>query len=167
LTSRSFVGLGSNLGDRADHLYQARQALHQAGLAITRASAVYSAPAWGDQNQPPFLNQVVEVSTILLPHDILATLLALERSLGRDRSTTPRWGPRTIDLDLLAIDDLRVVSARLTLPHPLISERAFVLVPWAEIAPDFVLAPQAASISHLLSQLPLADRSAIHIHQVD
>jgi 2-amino-4-hydroxy-6-hydroxymethyldihydropteridine diphosphokinase len=110
------------------------------GMRITARSSDYRTPPWGVTDQPPFINAVVAVSTTLGPHALLTRAQACERALGRDRAKERHWGPRTIDLDILAYDDLALNDATLTLPHPHMFERAFVLVPLAEIAPDRVIA---------------------------
>jgi 2-amino-4-hydroxy-6-hydroxymethyldihydropteridine diphosphokinase len=125
----AYVGLGSNLGDRESTIAQA------AGLiGALRLSTIRETEPWGYQNQPPFLNAVAEVETDLAPRLFLGRLLDVEASLGRDRSG-PRWGPRTIDLDLLLYGDLAVDEPGLTVPHPAMTERLFVLEPLAELAP--------------------------------
>jgi len=109
-------------------------------VRFTARSSDYLTPPWGVTDQPPFINAVIMVSTSLSPHDLLARALTVERALGRDRSKERRWGPRRIDIDILAYDDLALADADLTLPHPRLFERAFVLVPLAEITPDRVIA---------------------------
>jgi 2-amino-4-hydroxy-6-hydroxymethyldihydropteridine diphosphokinase len=103
-------------------------------------SSDYRTPPWGITDQPPFVNAVIAVSSALAPHDLLAHALAVERALGRDRRKERRWGPRIIDIDILAYNDIALADPDLTLPHPHLFERAFVLVPLAEIAPDRVIA---------------------------
>jgi 2-amino-4-hydroxy-6-hydroxymethyldihydropteridine diphosphokinase len=109
-------------------------------LQLLARSSDYRTPPWGVTDQPAFINAVIAVSTTLTPHALLTRAQACERALGRDRAREQHWGPRTIDLDLLAYDDLALNDATLTLPHPHLFERAFVLVPLAEIAPDRVIA---------------------------
>jgi 2-amino-4-hydroxy-6-hydroxymethyldihydropteridine diphosphokinase len=133
---RAYVALGSNLGDSQQQLLDAIEAL--AGLPDTRLlarSRFYRTPPWGMLNQPDFLNAVVVLETPLLPHDLLDALLGIERDAGRERGGE-RWGPRTLDLDLLHVDGKTVSDERLTLPHPHIAERAFVLLPLSELSPD-------------------------------
>jgi 2-amino-4-hydroxy-6-hydroxymethyldihydropteridine diphosphokinase len=107
---------------------------------VTARSSDYRTPPWGLADQPPFVNAVIAVTTSLAPHDLLSLVMACEHALGRNRTRERRWGPRTIDLDLLAYDDLVMIDRDLILPHPHLFERAFVLVPLAEIAPDQVIA---------------------------
>jgi len=137
--SIAFLGLGSNLGDRLTQLAAALRALsaHPA-ISIVRGSSVYESKPVGVTEQPDFLNLVVQIETTLPPFDLLMLCLRTEASLGRERRE--RWGPRTIDIDLLSYDDVVLTDERLTLPHPRMHERGFVVVPLAEIAPDFQIA---------------------------
>jgi 2-amino-4-hydroxy-6-hydroxymethyldihydropteridine diphosphokinase len=105
-------------------------------VRLVARSSDYRTPPWGVTDQPPFVNAVVAVATLLAPHDLLARTQNCERVLGRDRARERRWGPRTIDIDILAYDDLTLADGDLVLPHPHLFERAFVLVPLAEIAGD-------------------------------
>lgn len=133
---RAFVGLGSNLGDSPSILMEAMFALDELPQTSVRAqSALYRTPAWGRTDQPDFINAVVELQTRLVPEVLLQHLLALERRFGRVRRDGERWGPRELDLDLLIHGDAVIDEPGLHLPHPRIAERAFVLVPLAEIAP--------------------------------
>ncbi len=130
-----YLALGTNLGDRRANLEAALQAL-AARLTLTARSSIYETPPWGYADQPAFLNMVVAARTALTPLALLDWLKTLEQELGRRPSF--RYGPRQIDLDILFYDDLVLDHPRLTLPHPRLHERAFVLVPLAEIAPDLV-----------------------------
>src|SRR5262249_25338186 len=103
-------------------------------------SSDYRTPPWGVEDQPPFINLCIAVDTSLTPHELLAHAQAVERVFGRDRSRERRWGPRPLDIDLIAYDDLALDEPGLTLPHPRVFERAFVLVPLAEIVPDRLIA---------------------------
>jgi 2-amino-4-hydroxy-6-hydroxymethyldihydropteridine diphosphokinase len=125
----AYVGLGANLGDRERALREAARL-----IGARRLSTIRETEPWGLADQPPFLNAVAELETGLAPRDLLARLLEVERRLGRVR-TGPRWGPRTIDLDLLLHGDAVLDGPGLTLPHPRLHERAFVLEPLAELAP--------------------------------
>lgn len=158
-SSNVYVGLGSNVGDRLRQLAKAHVALERAGLCIQQASPVFETPPWGKTDQPAFLNQVLRVATALPPGEVMETLLWLETQLGRTR--TEKWGPRSIDLDLLAHGDMQVASERLVLPHPGIAERAFVLVPWAAIAPAFVVPGLNRPVATLLRALPPKEREAV------
>jgi 2-amino-4-hydroxy-6-hydroxymethyldihydropteridine diphosphokinase len=129
----TYLSLGTNLGNRLDNLTQAVALL--ASLAILRKqSAVYETPPWGYLDQPSFLNQVLEVNTPYEPLELLKLLKDVEYKIGR--RPTFRYGPRLIDLDILFYNDLVFESPTLTIPHPTLHTRAFVLVPLSEIAPD-------------------------------
>ena len=133
------IGLGSNLGDRLANLVEAQRRLFDGtGLAFVAASSVYETPPWGVADQPAFANAVLLARTSLEAHALLALVKAIEAAMGRVAG--PRWGPRLIDIDLLNIDGAAISGADLTLPHPGLFERAFVLVPLAEIAPERVIA---------------------------
>lgn len=136
-----FLGLGSNLGHRVQALGRAasRLALCPA-VSVLRVSGVYETDPWGVTDQPPFLNLVIAARVSLAPIALLQWLKALERNLGREPEGE-RWGPRAIDLDILAWGTRKHNSPTLTLPHPRNRERQFVLVPWAEIAPWAEAAP--------------------------
>jgi 2-amino-4-hydroxy-6-hydroxymethyldihydropteridine diphosphokinase len=130
-----FIALGGNLGDRKNNLARALAALSRMGIVLTAASSVYETEPWGPVKQSPYLNQVVRARTKLPPHALLRALRWVERSLGRDRSREQRFGPRTMDLDLLVYEGARRNTKVLQLPHPRMLQRPFVLVPLAEIAP--------------------------------
>jgi len=133
---RAWVGLGSNLGDPAQQLGAALDAMSGTpGIAVLARSSLYRTKAWGDQRQPDFLNAVVALHVAIDANQLLDALLEIELMLGRTRDTR-RWGPRTIDLDLLLFDDCVLDSERLVLPHPRMHERAFVLVPLLELCGD-------------------------------
>ncbi len=127
-----YLALGSNLGDRAARLEAARTALARR-MTLRRVSRIYETPPWGYVEQPAFLNQVVAVETDLGPEALLTYLKYLEAELGRKPSF--RYGPRVIDLDILFYGNLVLETPHLVIPHPRLHERAFVLVPLAEIAP--------------------------------
>jgi len=109
-------------------------------VKLLARSSDYRTPPWGDTDQAPFVNLCIAVETTLAPLALLARAHEVERALGRDRAQERRWGPRTADIDVLAYDDLTLDTPDLTLPHPRLFERAFVLVPLAEIVPDRVIA---------------------------
>ncbi|MGO8738501.1 2-amino-4-hydroxy-6-hydroxymethyldihydropteridine diphosphokinase [Rhodoblastus sp.] len=132
--SRIGLGLGANLGDPEENLRRAVAALRDAGVAFDALSSLYATPPWGVTDQPDFVNACALARTSLAPLDLLDLLKATERALGREE--TRRWGPRIIDIDLLFYDDLNWRDESLVLPHPGLLQRAFVLVPLAEIAPD-------------------------------
>lgn len=152
-----FVGLGSNLGASAEILRQAFVALgHLPQTRLLRSSRIYRTPAWGLTAQPDFLNAVAELHTGLAPQALLAALLAIEREAGRVRLAdgSDRWGPRTLDLDLLLYGDQCVEERGLRVPHPHLHERAFALLPLLEIAPEAVIpgiGPARAALAALAS----------------
>jgi 2-amino-4-hydroxy-6-hydroxymethyldihydropteridine diphosphokinase len=151
---RAFVGVGSNLGDRFGHLCFAARALRAAGVAVVRASSVWDSAPLGPP-QPRYLNAVLELETTLTPERLHALLHAIERRRLRLRRV--RWGPRTLDLDLLLFGELRRRSAALTLPHPELAKRRFVLEPLAELGPDREVPGTGATVAALRDALPPED----------
>jgi 2-amino-4-hydroxy-6-hydroxymethyldihydropteridine diphosphokinase len=143
---RALLGLGANLGDPVATLNEAKGRLADIGR-VTAASALYRTPPWGVLEQPPFVNAALALETALDPDALLAALKALERELGRVASV--RWGPRAIDLDILDVDGVRRDDPHLTIPHPRLLERAFALVPLAEIEPAFAAARDALPANDL------------------
>jgi 2-amino-4-hydroxy-6-hydroxymethyldihydropteridine diphosphokinase len=143
-----YLALGSNLGDRFANLQAAIAALPPALLLLAR-SPVYETPPWGLTDQPAFLNMVLKGQTLLAPADLLDHLKHLETSLGR--LPTLRWGPRRIDIDILFYDHLILATPALTIPHPHLHERAFVLVPLADLEPDLVHPVLGVPINQLCS----------------
>jgi len=134
------LGLGGNVGDVRDTLDRAIAALCDGShVRLLARSSDYATPPWGLEDQPPFVNLCIEVATGLTPQALLGRVQAVERQFGRDRQKERRWGPRTLDIDILAYDDVTLDQPGLTLPHPRLFERAFVLIPLAEIAPDRVI----------------------------
>lgn len=148
----AYISLGSNLGDRHAYLHQALVALARAG-AVTAVSSIYETAPVGFTAQPAFLNAVARLETSLPPVELMTALLAIERELGRDRATSVPKGPRTLDLDLLLYDDRVIDQPGLTVPHPAMHERRFVLEPLAEIAPDALHPILKRSASALLASL--------------
>ena len=157
-TIQACIGLGGNLGDAAGaiaHAFDALAALPKTRLL--RRSRLYRTPAWGMTAQPDFVNAAAVVSTSLSAPDLLMQLLRIERQAGRDRGTqTERWGPRVLDLDLLLYGDAVIAQHGLRIPHPHLHERAFVLVPLAEIAPDAVV-PGYGRVDALLANIDHSD----------
>lgn len=147
---RGFLGLGSNLGNRKANLQKAITALSSnPHIEILNVSSFHDTTPVGNLNQGRFLNAVVKIKTSLEPEELLDTLLRIESELGRVR--TEHWGPRTIDIDILTLHDLVYESERLSIPHPLMHERRFVLEPLAEIAPRFRHPVFGASVTKMLS----------------
>ena len=135
--TRAYLGLGSNLGDRRALLRQAIEALDWGDVSVVDRSGVYeTVPVGGPPDQPDFLNQVIAVETNLDARGLWERCSAVEASLGRAREHETRWGPRAIDIDVLTFGDEDVDDPDLEIPHPRMAERAFVLTPLAEIAPD-------------------------------
>ena len=135
------MALGGNLGDVRDTLDRAIVMLCDGPqVRLTARSSDYSTPPWGVEDQPRFINLCIAIETTLTPPELLARAQAVERALGRDRVDQRRWGPRPIDIDLIAYDDVVLATPDLTLPHPRLFERAFVLLPLAEIVPDRIIA---------------------------
>jgi 2-amino-4-hydroxy-6-hydroxymethyldihydropteridine diphosphokinase len=133
----AFIALGGNIGDvRATFDRAVAMLCDGTAIRLKKRSSDYRTPPWGVTDQPPFINAVIAVATSLSPHAIFSRMQDTERALGRDRAHERRWGPRTVDLDLITYDEMTLNDATLTLPHPRLFERAFVLVPIAEIAPD-------------------------------
>jgi 2-amino-4-hydroxy-6-hydroxymethyldihydropteridine diphosphokinase len=144
--SRAWLGLGGNIGDVPKALGKALQSLdaHE-GIKVSVVSSLYRTPPWGKEDQPWFVNAGAEVETNLSPEMLLEACQQVERDGLRERKE--RWGPRTIDVDIIAFDGVEQIEQRLTLPHPHAHERPFVLSPLAEIAPDLPLV--GSSISEL------------------
>jgi 2-amino-4-hydroxy-6-hydroxymethyldihydropteridine diphosphokinase len=145
--TRAYVGLGANLGDREAAIREAARLLE-----AVRLSTIRETEPWGYVDQPRFLNAVAEVETGLSPRGFLDHLLEIEHELGRERKGARRYGPRTIDLDLLLFGDEMVDEPGLTVPHPHLHERRFVLEPLAELAADVVV-PGKGTVSDLLAHL--------------
>ncbi len=146
---RAYIGLGSNLGDRAAALDAAIEAIAATpGIAVTATSRVRDTEPVGVAGQPRFLNAVLEIETRLAPATLLARLLEIEAKLGRVRAE--RWGPRIIDLDLLLYGTRSIDSDRLTVPHPRLAERLFVLEPLAELCPNVRVPGTGRTVSQLL-----------------
>jgi 2-amino-4-hydroxy-6-hydroxymethyldihydropteridine diphosphokinase len=148
----ALIALGGNVGDVSATFRQATPEICRMAQATLEArSSDYSTPPWGDEQQARFINACIEIETSLDPRALLSALQRIERKFGRDRQKERRWGPRTLDLDLIAYDDVALQTPDLTLPHPRLFERAFVLVPLAEIAPDRLI--EGRSIREALAKL--------------
>lgn len=159
MIQNAYVGLGSNLGDRAGYLLLAVRGMLDAGLDVIRLSSIYETEPVEYENQPAFLNMVAELRGLTLPspEQMLARLLRIEYALGRTRDI--HMGPRTIDLDLLLFKDQHIEIQFLTVPHPRMALRRFVLVPLNELVPSLIHPVLGKSISDLLAQTK--DRSTV------
>ncbi len=135
--AQAYLGFGGNLGDVRTTLDRAVTALCDGDdVRLVARSSDYRTPPWGVTDQPPFVNLAITVETVLAPRALLGNALRVEAMFGRDRSRELRWGPRILDIDIIAYDDLEIAEPGLTLPHPHLFERVFVLAPLAEIAAD-------------------------------
>lgn len=150
MTHTVYIALGTNLGQRLANLRAAIEALTP-DVRVLAESHVYETPPWGYEDQPAFLNMVVKAGTDLEPEALLKYLKQLEVELGREQNF--RWGPRLIDLDILFYDDLILDTPPLVIPHPRLHERAFVLVPLADVAPDLLHPVFQRSVSDLLAEI--------------
>jgi 2-amino-4-hydroxy-6-hydroxymethyldihydropteridine diphosphokinase len=156
----ALIALGGNVGEEGQiraTLDHAIAALCAGGeMRLIARSSDYRTPPWGVADQPPFVNCVIAAATDLAPPALLARAQAVERQFGRDRAHERRWGPRTLDIDLIAYDDVTLDTPELTLPHPRLFERAFVLLPLSEIAPE-----RRISGVRVIDALAKVDRSGI------
>ena len=148
----AYLLLGSNLGDRANHLRQARQVLAATAGELLSASALYETAAWGLEDQPAFLNQALAVRTLLSAPALLAACLAAEQQAGRERHQ--RWGARTLDVDILLYGQEIIATPTLTVPHPALPARRFALLPLAQIAPQLVHPQLQQTVAELLANCP-------------
>jgi 2-amino-4-hydroxy-6-hydroxymethyldihydropteridine diphosphokinase len=148
--TRAYVGLGANLGEREKTLRRAVELLRaEPGIEVVAVSSFRETDPVGYLDQPAFLNGACAVETEVGPRELLERLLAIERDLGRERGTGPRWGPRTIDLDLLLYGDVTVDEPGLTVPHPRLTERSFALEPLLELDPSLHL-PDGRALRDIL-----------------
>jgi 2-amino-4-hydroxy-6-hydroxymethyldihydropteridine diphosphokinase len=158
---RGALALGSNVGDRAAELIGAvRDLASVPGLHLVAASSVYETRAVGGPVQDSYLNAVVVIETALSARAVLDAALVVEAAHGRVRAE--RWGPRTLDIDILVLGEETSDDPLLTLPHPRAHERAFVLVPWSEVDPDAAI-PRWGTVLELLGELPSADLADVHL----
>lgn len=157
MSHKSYIGLGANLpsvaGTPAETIRAAILRLNELGR-VGRQSAYYRTRPISDVEQPSFINAVAELDTVLEPEELLKDLLRIEREFGRDRSLSLAKGPRTLDLDLLLVDDLRIHTSNLIVPHPELANRRFVLAPLAEIAPELRHPILQSTMAELLAWLP-------------
>jgi len=153
MPERVFIGLGGNLGDVPSTLKHAIARISALpGVAYVAHSGFYRTPPWGGVEQPDFINAVLELDTVLEPQELLARLLDVERLHGRDRNGGLLWGPRTLDCDILLYGDRVLAGGALTIPHPRMTQRAFVLVPLAELDGNLTV-PGQGSVRALLESL--------------
>ena len=148
----AYLLIGGNVGDRAANLQTALKRISETCGTITSTSSLYETAAWGNTNQPSFYNQAVVVTTPLSPVALMDQLLEIELEMGRIR--TQKYGPRTIDLDILMIDELVISSEKLTIPHPQMQNRRFALLPLVEVAPTLTHPLLDQSIGVLLQNCP-------------
>ena len=148
------IAVGSNVGDRVVHIARAWSALSRIERVNSlRASSIIETPPWGPVPQGPYLNAACLVETTLSPRELLPAMHAIERANGRDRVSVARFGPRTLDLDLILFGDAILSDEQLTLPHPRMHERLFVLDPLAEIAPSMIHPVTRKTVSKLRDDL--------------
>ena len=145
-----FLSLGSNLGDRLEHLQAAIETLKEFG-EISKTSSVYETDPWGYEDQPAFYNQVILLETTCEPLELLRNIKQVEQTMGR--IPTFRYGPRVIDIDILLFDETVITTPELTIPHPQMKNRAFVLAPLAEIDPLLSIPGEKANATELLEKI--------------
>lgn len=150
--NRVFLGLGTNLGNKSANLLKAICLIETEAGRLVSASSVYETAPWGIEDQPRFLNQVILIESTLAPVPLLEQLLEIEQQMGRER--IQKWGSRLIDIDILFYNDMIFQSSQLTLPHPFIQDRNFVLAPLAEIAADYIHPVFKLTAYELLEQSP-------------
>lgn len=150
--NRTYLLIGGNVGDRHQNLQRARQLIEARAGKLLNQSAIYETEAWGKEDQPAFLNQVLHVETALEPQALLQAILQAELEMGRQRNQ--RYGPRTIDIDILLFNDLTLETPELTIPHPQLPQRRFALMPLAEIAATEIHPVLKKSIDELLLDCP-------------
>lgn len=151
----AYLSLGTNIGNKYHNIVQALAYIEQIdGLKISRRSSIYKTTPWGKTDQDDFLNQVIEIKTTLNPLDLLHELQSVEIKMGRLRNE--KWGPRIIDLDIVLYGDENIHLEELTVPHPYLFRRLFVLIPLQEIEPDLIF-PDGSSIKEVLARVPHQD----------
>ncbi|RSL29325.1 2-amino-4-hydroxy-6-hydroxymethyldihydropteridine diphosphokinase [Salibacterium salarium] len=162
MNNHLFLALGSNVGDREHYLSQAVEKLKQEPeIDVLQLSSIYETAPVGVTEQPPFLNMVIAIKTGLEAHEVLGTTQKIEQDLDRVREK--RWGPRTIDLDILLFNDENIKMEDLYIPHPRICERAFVLIPLNEIAENNYVSKYSQYISDMTSQLSDREKEGVHL----
>ena len=148
----AYLLIGGNLGDRLGFMAAAKEKMKQKGIELSRQSSIYETAAWGITDQPSFLNQVLEIATSLTPEKLLSELLSIEQELGRIRAE--KNGARTIDIDILYFESQLIHTPGLSIPHDRIPIRRFVLIPLAELIPDFIDPKTNKSIVEMLHDCP-------------
>lgn len=150
----SYLSIGSNIGDREDYLNRSIAKIKDISMTrLLKTSSFYETPAWGLTDQQDFLNACLEISTELSPYELLKHLQRIELDLHRERLV--RWGPRTIDIDILTFGDIICEDENLVIPHPLISQRAFVLVPLFELNPELIIGNR--SIKDMIDDIDVSE----------
>jgi 2-amino-4-hydroxy-6-hydroxymethyldihydropteridine diphosphokinase len=158
--NKAYIALGSNMGDRLDYLKKAILHLEShEDITVVNTSSIYETDPVGYTNQDQFLNMAIEVMTSLKPFELLDVCLNIEEQLGRKREM--RWGPRTLDLDILVYNQENIETEKLTLPHPRMSERAFVILPLLEIDPNIMLPTMKEPLKSCLQSIP--DKEGVRI----
>ncbi|WP_152657380.1 2-amino-4-hydroxy-6-hydroxymethyldihydropteridine diphosphokinase [Oceanobacillus sp. CFH 90083] len=164
--NQAFIALGTNIEPREEHLLQALDLLEaDTRITIQKKSSVYETAPVGYLHQADFLNMVLELQTSLSPIELLDSCQQIEKELGRKRDI--RFGPRTIDLDILTFNHENSTVERLIIPHPRMHERAFVLIPLAEIAPEFMIPVHERSVEAYLEDLPEQDKEDVRLWKSD
>lgn len=161
MSTRAALALGANLGDRLAYLTAAVSELVDSSVRVVAASSVYETEPVGGPEQGAYLNAVIVIDSDVTATELLERAHRAESSAGRLRGE--RWGPRTLDVDVLAFGAETSLDPALTLPHPRAHERAFVLVPWAEIDPDYVLPSLGRTVGEILAELPPAELSGVRL----
>lgn len=160
MNNNAYISLGSNIGERSENLKGAIEKLEgHPEIKVVNHSSVYETDPVGYENQDQFLNMAIEVKTNLKPYELLEVCLEIEKELGRKRDI--RWGPRTIDLDILLYNQENIKSEKLTVPHPRMHERAFVIIPLLEIHPNIKLPTMESPLNISLEDIP--DREGVRI----
>ena len=161
MKKRVFLSLGSNIGDKQKNLEKAIELLiENNNVDLVQTSKIYITDPMYDDDQPNYYNQTIEIKTILNPSELLGLIKVIELKLGRKMSNV-RNRPRPIDIDILTVDSLIMDTPGLTLPHPNIQERKFVLRPWSDIAPDFIISRLDKTVTQLLNEIKETSESVI------
>ena len=158
----AYLGLGSNIGDALENIHQAASRLMQSSsLHIVKSSSYYHTRPWGKTDQEDFINAVVQIETELTPRELLELCLTIEKQMGRIRDE--KWGPRIIDIDILCFGAKILKEPDLIIPHPYLQERAFVLVPFNEIAPDYIHPVLQQRVAELTAKLDSTDLAQVRL----